>query len=595
MFLIGTGKADITAFERGAGMLGYGLYSHIALDVETPLYARAFVFEDTASGVRLVLVNCELCFITPSVKSGVVQRLADDFPEYGIGDDNLMLTAQHTHCAPAGYSYHPIYNVSVPGFVPHIFDTIVDGIILAISSAWQNRRKGQIHLGSGRFADDIPVSFNRTVNSYNQNPEVTKYSFEQRHLAVDREMTLLKFTNEQGDDIGSVNWFAVHTTSLPNTYTKICSDNKGFAAELLEQDIRKKSPDYIAAFAQGACGDVSARSRYNPKLPFQRGKYEGEFPDDLKSSRFNGQLQYEKAREINDQASQAVGDELGFVQQYLDFSHIDIRPDFVNGQTGCVTAGSVMGVAFLEGSKMDGPGMPPILAAFTRSIANSVRAADLRKAARMSDDEAEVIRRKYLAQGNKHLAMETGYKRILGGTDLSKFFLPKFSDPMIRNLKTFGERGAFDIHAWAPQILPVQLFRIGNIALVAIPFEITTAASWRLRKTIEDKLFPNGFERVILCPYANAYNGYITTFEEYQVQDYEGGHNVFGQWSLNALQQVCSDLCDQLLSKPADRHIPPLSEPAFSPEYLNKMAYHKSRYYQRIEKKSKRQKARQKK
>ena len=40
----------------------------------------------------------------------------------------------------------------------------------------------------------------------------------------------------------------------------------------------------------------------------------------------------------------------------------------------------------------------------------------------------------------------------------------------------------------------------------------------------------------MLCPYANAYSGYVTTFEEYQLQLYEGGHCLFGQWSLAALQ-----------------------------------------------------------
>ena len=42
--------------------------------------------------------------------------------------------------------------------------------------------------------------------------------------------------------------------------------------------------------------------------------------------------------------------------------------------------------------------------------------------------------------------------------------------------------------------------------------------------------------QVLLCTYANDYMGYVTTNEEYQEQCYEGGHTIFGQWTLAAFQ-----------------------------------------------------------
>jgi neutral ceramidase len=586
MFLIGLGKADITAFERGSGMLGYGMYSHIALDVETPLFARAYVIQDMDKQSKLVIVNCEICFVTPLLKQSVLEYLDRNFPELGITDENLMLSAQHTHCSPAGYSYHATYNIPVPGFVRQILDKLVKGIAEAIVQAEQTKTKATITIGKGRFDDDVPVSFNRTVDSYNQNPEVTKYPFSKRHLAVDREMTLLNFISEEGALLGSINWFAVHTTNLPNNYTKLCSDNKGFAADYLERNFRKKIPNYIGAFAQGACGDVSARVRYNPKLSFQRGKFEGVYSDDLKSSKFNGNLQYEKAKEIIEGNHTAIkNDELDAVLQYVDFSKIDILPEFNNGKTGGVTSPSVMGVAFLEGSIMDGPGMHPIIGNVSRMLANRVRNKELKKAKNTDDKEAEKINRRYTAQGTKHLAMETGEKRLFGFTDIKNFFVPSIADPMIYYLKYFAGLGLLDEHPWAPQILPVQIFKIGTLALAAIPFEITTVASWRLKKTLADTLSQSGIEHVILCPYSNAYNGYITTNEEYQVQNYEGGHCVFGQWSLNALQQISSNLATQLTKKKEDRDIPFLRDAPISQKYLEKFAYVKSIYFEKIDKK----------
>ena len=41
--------------------------------------------------------------------------------------------------------------------------------------------------------------------------------------------------------------------------------------------------------------------------------------------------------------------------------------------------------------------------------------------------------------------------------------------------------------------------------------------------------------------------GYVTTYEEYQQQAYEGGHTLFGQWTLAACQSKFKLLAEQLL------------------------------------------------
>ncbi|MEZ5036777.1 MAG: neutral/alkaline non-lysosomal ceramidase N-terminal domain-containing protein [Chitinophagales bacterium] len=576
MFLIGIGKADITAFERGSGMLGYAMNSHIALDVETPLFARAYIIQDLEKQEKIAIVNCEICFFTPLLTQSVLAYIHKHYPEIGISDKNLMLSATHTHCSPAGFSAHPIYNVPVPGFIQSNLDTLVKGIVEAILIADKNKVKGNIAIGKAKFDKDVPVSFNRAIDAYNENPEVQKLPFEKRILATDKEMILLHFISQEGMPLGSINWFGVHTTNLPNNFMKLCSDNKGFAADYLEQDYKKQNPNYVSAFANGAAGDVSARVKYNPKLPMQRGKYEGFYEDDLKSSKFNGQLQYAKAQEIlNGNHQQIKGEEVDAVIQYLDFGAINILPEFNNGQSGAVTSPSAMGIPFLVGSIMDGPGMHPMIGKGASLVAEFVKLQDLNKAKNMKDKAAAAIHRKYKAQGKKHLAIEAGAKRLLGVRDLRDFFIPGFADPTIKYLKHFARLGLFDEHAWTPQILPVQIFRVGSIAFIAFPFEITTVASWRLKDTLKEKLKSSGIEEIILCPYSNSFNGYITTFEEYQVQAYEGGHCVFGQWSLNALQQVSSNLALQLLKNNKDRDIPLIEDKPISKDYLKRFAYKK--------------------
>lgn len=587
MLEIGAGKADITAFKRGVGMLGYGLATHIMLDVETPLYARAYVFFDPSTSKRVALVNCELCMINPSLKDGVVETLRDRYPEWKYTDENLMLTAQHTHCAPSGYSYHPLYSMGSAGIVQEIYDKLVEGIVEAIVLAEQNKVKAGIQAGVSAFDADLPISYNRSIAAYNLNPEVDRpISFADRHLATDKNMTLLQFTDEQGKAIGAINWFAVHTTNLPNNFTKLCSDNKGFAATELEDSVKDDNKGFIGAFAQGACGDVSARVKYNYKLDRQRGYWEGVFEDDLKSARYNGHLQYEKAREImkgldKQQDLSEVG--LDALVLYTDFGDINVDPKFTNGKEGCVTSPSCMGVAFLVGSVMDGPGMPELLGKGGELVSKIVRIKELLFTREANARKA--LERKISAQGPKAIAMETGDRKLLGGRP-KNLLLPDFADELIRHIKHFDRMGLLQEAPWAPQVLPVQMLRIGKIAILGIPFEITTIASKRLAQTVKDHLKGLDIEHVILAPYANAYNGYIVTNEEYQLQMYEGGHCVFGQWALNALQEKAAKVATEM-TKPAEQRQSLQESPheVFTKEFIHSFAAFESWYYARYRKK----------
>jgi neutral ceramidase len=586
MFEIGVGKSDITAFKRGVGMLGYGLATHIMLDVETPLYARAYVFYDPETKQRVALVNCELCMINPSLKDGVLETLRDWYPEWGYTDENLMLTAQHTHCAPSGYSYHPLYSMGSAGIVQEIYDKLVFGISEAIVQAEKAKVKGRVQLGKDTFDLELPVSFNRSIAAYNQNPEVEKpLSFADRHKAVDKEMTLLQFTDEHGLPIGSINWFAVHTTNLPNNFTRLCSDNKGYAAKWLEKSVREENKNFVASFAQGACGDVSARVKFNAKLDRQRGYWEGVFEDDLKSARHNGNIQYTKAKEIIqkiDRREDLSDGGLDALLLYSDFGNIDIDPAFTAGQEGCVTSPSCMGMAFLVGSVMDGPGMPEILGKGGELVAQLVRWKEL---AFTKGEARKALMRKIKAQGPKAIALETGGMRVLGSRP-KNLLLPDFADELIRHIKHFDRMGLLQEAPWAPQVLPIQMLRIGKIAILGIPFEITTIASKRLVQTLRDKLQNTGIEHIILAPYANAYNGYIVTNEEYQIQMYEGGHCVFGQWSLNALQEKSAKVAEQL-GRPKHQRVNLIENERhiFTKEFLHRFAHAETKFYARFRKK----------
>ena len=72
-------------------------------------------------------------------------------------------------------------------------------------------------------------------------------------------------------------------------------------------------------------------------------------------------------------------------------------------------------------------------------------------------------------------------------------------------------------------------------------------AGRRLRATVMNALSGRA-SHVVLAGYSNGYAGYITTPEEYMVQQYEGGHTLHGRWTLPAYQQIVSGLANSLVS-----------------------------------------------
>ena len=88
----------------------------------------------------------------------------------------------------------------------------------------------------------------------------------------------------------------------------------------------------------------------------------------------------------------------------------------------------------------------------------------------------------------------------------------RFLQPLVLPLREF------------PQVLPIQVLRIGAHTIVGMPFEVTIESGRRIAAAAATR--PD--ERVIVSSVANEYTGYVTTPEEYARQYYEGGHTIFG-------------------------------------------------------------------
>ncbi len=548
---LGVSKIDFTPEKHGIAMLGYGVTHHVIEGIKTRLHARAFYMEE--GGKAVCIVVCELGLMFNSLRHTVCKELKRLAPEIPLGDDNLLLIAQHTHSAPGGYSYHPLYNIATPGLQLDVLEIYTNGIVKSIIEAFNKKKEGNLKYIEDLVPTDKKVSFNRSIKAYNLNPEVVeKVKFEDRHLAVDKTMRMLQFSTDDEKEIGSINWFAVHTTSIPVSEHNVHFDNKGYAAQYLE---KSKENEYVGAFAHGYSGDVTGNFVKDSKRKNFR-TLKGPFESNDENAQFNGNIQYEEAARIlsNIGENEKLGSGIDFYTYWVDMSDIEIDPNFVDGVVNAKTSPSCIGVDMLIGAKSDGMGLPEFLVPMARSVSRSIRMYEKRILSSIQSQEIkDRLTRKYEMQGCKYIAIETGLNRMYGTSDIKNFVVPGFVDDSIRNLKYFHKKGTFELLPMSAQKLPFQIFRIGELMIVSYPFEFTTITGKRVKAFIESKVDTSKIKHILVSPYSNSYSGYMTTTEEYQMQAYEGGHNVFGQWAIGAIYQITNQMLQEFEKPQSER------------------------------------------
>ncbi|RJQ80393.1 alkaline ceramidase [Pseudonocardiaceae bacterium YIM PH 21723] len=314
---------------------------------------------------------------------------------------------------------------------------------------------------------------NRSRRAFDRNPAQDKAVFPD---AIDPVSTLLRLDHD-GRPVGALNWFATHGTSLTSDNLLISGDNKGYAAWAWEQ----QQPGFVAGFAQTNPGDIS------PNLALKPGT--GPTEDQVRNTEIIGRRQLDSAQSLASGGNPLSGG-IDSRISYVDISKTTVDGKFTPDGKQHRTCNAAMGASFAAGSTEDGPG-PAIF---------------------------------HEGAGSNPLIEQISKLAYTASPELKACQAPKDI------LLPVGDMG------WVATTLPVQLLRIGELYIAGIPQEPTIVAGLRLRRTIAAELGVP-MENVLVNGYANDYAGYLTTPEEYQQQDYEGGHTMYGQWELPAYQQ----------------------------------------------------------
>lgn len=530
--LIGAAQADITAFEPGTEMLGWANSKNIVDSVSIPLEARAFVVFSPNDNRSLILISVEICFATQSVRDFVMARLNEELPELGANDANVLLSATHTHSGPGGYQFDLLYTLPTPGFRSRVFDVLVDGIVAAVRLAWARRRAATLHIARSPIPLSEPVAFNRSIEAYNRNPDIETIATEDtRHVATNRDMTVLFAQGIDGVPIGVWSFFAVHCTSVHADNRRLHPDNKGCASDELEAwgRLHYDSPDFVAAFAQGAAGDTSPNFRWDATRGIRIGAYD----DDDASAQFNGGIQAEHARRLCAMAIKSPAVQTGFdcITTWLDFAGAPVDTEYADGIEGRRTGWARMGMPFMLGTA-EGPGplrpVRGITALLSRGVAihKTLKHRFGRKADATLDSHGPMYPFLEVGMG--------GLGTAFGLFNMGRPVLPDWVDPGVAQVRQISIQGFMGDRPWVPNVLPLQLIRIGSLAIAGLPAEPTTQAGRRIERDLLQAMHAIGVNQVVVAGYANGYSAYVTTREEYLLQDYEGGATLYGQWTLGA-------------------------------------------------------------
>lgn len=371
------------------------------------------------------------------------------------------------------------------------------------------------------------IGVNRSPKSYLMNPQAERNQFPGD---MDKNLVQMRFLTTGGQLRGAFNWLAVHAVSMNNENLLISSDNLGLAAMLLEQEFNPGQligrGQFVGAYSTSNSGDISPNIR-GPRCQ-NTGLYcdpiESSCPDrddvcfalgpgdnDEHSTRIIGTRMYNAGSTLA--RTLASGRELtgsvGSMHQYLEMSaQTGTWTNPTNNQQenfrGCFAA---MGFSFAAGTT-DGPGAFD----FTQGSTSGNPFWDA-----VRDFIAEPTPDDIACHEPKPILLNTG----------------RTSRPYL----------------WQPSVVPTQILMIGDAVIAGLPGEFTTMTGRRLNTEIRSvgsrfgrNLYP------ILSGITNMYSSYVVTFEEYQLQRYEGASTAYGPHTFTIYQQAYSRLTNALLS-----------------------------------------------
>ena len=554
---VGVGKADITGPITDIST-GYNSLGDLMKGLLMRLNARAFIVE--TNGEPQVYVSAELVHMTESIKPGVLKELKKrGLTQYT--EENTMISATHCHSSTSNTSWYALYDLinGVPGYDDESYEVIVLGIADAIQKAHENLAPGSVTLAYGNTSID---SYNRSLLAARKNKNyktTAKNTTQESWASVSKEMSLLTFKQNGKGEVGMLSFFPSHGTSNSINNELVAADHKGYASYYVEQT---KGDGYVAAFAQAECGDVSPNEpQKDVTAAFQRPDDVDKTLDAIENEIVDGTQEATAALWLQKGGKGVTTINLTKTARtnysVIDFSNIKVDKYYIgdhympyddidNAHTTepCIGAGIIAGDE--EGAPVDNAKEGAVKHTFVKNADGTYTKQ------KVDFNEIDLSGLEKLFDPLWPYAM-----KLLKSDEFDEDQMEKVVCLAV------GHRG-WELTGkplMEPET-PLQVFRIGQVAIAACPFELTTEQGRRTKEVLSKTLSKAGVKHVIMSTYSNAYSQYMVTREEFAEQHYEGATDLFGPWSGAALTQELDRLCKDSVAGRASKSTATLRDTA---------------------------------
>jgi len=425
---------------------------------------RARVLHLRSGTASVVLVQCDLLGGSAVLQHLVARHLAEHTDVPLAG---VFVGATHTHAGPGQFLGTDFYNrhaSNKAGFDPAFTQWLAERIAGAAVEACANRQPARAALGS---TDVWGLTRNRSYGPHLTNPEVDdkRTDPQRKYVGVNPRLHLLRVDTERPDG-GTDPLAAMVVFSVHGT------------------GISMKATEYNADLWGYLCGELSHRIEDAHGSRAIVGAVEGTHADVAPAMR-PGMAGHLEAQRVG----RAIGAEAAAHHERLGDA---LTSDFA-------IATGLREVDLERSPSIDGVTLPRRPAVGAALVAGA------------HENLTPVLHRiPPFRPGTRKPWTTThaqGEKWVLG---------TRWLQPLVLPLRGF------------PRVLPVQVIRLGDVALVGLPFEVTVESGRRISAAVAHAVDGSGIDSVIVSSVANEYSGYVATAEEYELQHYEGGHTLYG-------------------------------------------------------------------
>jgi len=282
----GVGKADVTP-RTGYYLGGWTRADRVARGQHTRLQSRALVLE--RDGRKVALVQLDL-FMVPG---GMVKHVGDLLASRGFSEQNILISASHTHSGPGGYANFPTLNTAAPSlqtvtdpfsfvrlFDPEpadrqLYTFLVNQVATAISRADEDLAPAAAGWGTAKL---LGLTRNRSLEAHLANHGIERAYGEGREAddpggyehTIDPAVNVLrvdKLVRRRGRrvrmPIGGWSTFADHGTVTKSSFQFYNGDHHASAMRVFEERVRRRGrvprrQEVLNVYGNSNEGDMSA-------------------------------------------------------------------------------------------------------------------------------------------------------------------------------------------------------------------------------------------------------------------------------------------------------------------------------------------------